>query len=185
MDGKLDYRTFETQLRGNMRFQDSSDQQMQLRPLVTEPHEDIVSKYHKLQQEAEHLRALLAEEEAHSRGLQRGITKLRKELQRTKRRMRSERYFKRKRNCREAEGRHPQDFQGLSATMRRHHGNYRHELHNFRQWDDRPEFMSVPGLHTQPFHNAPYHRGPSANGWSNGQINANQAWNNPRPMLRR
>lgn len=77
MDEKLEYRTFETQLRGNMRFQESSDQQMQLRPLVTEPRKDIMLKYHKRQQEAEHLRALLTEEEAHSRGLQRWITELR------------------------------------------------------------------------------------------------------------
>lgn len=176
MDGKLEDSTIETQLRGNMRFQDSSDQEKQLRALVTDPPEDIVSKCHKLQQESEHLHTLLAEWEAHSLGLQKGITKLWKELQR---RMHCGQYFKSKRNCREAERRHPRDFRRLSVTMRRHHGNCRPELHNLRQWDDRPESMSAPGLHTLPFHNALYHTGPSAKGWSNGQIKANQAWNNP------
>lgn len=183
MDGKLEYVTFETQASSDLGFFQDCSQQKQVRP-VTEPHEDIASKYHKLQTETEHLRALLAQEEAQSDGLQTRITKLQKELQQTKRQMRSEKYFHGRKSM-EAEGRCPEDFQRVSATMRRDQGNYRNELHSFSQWVDRPGFMSDPGLHTGPLHNAPYHTEPSTTGWSNGQISANQTWNIPRPMLRR
>lgn len=162
-----------------MRFQDSSDPQKQLRALVTEPREDIVSKYHKLQREAEHLHGLLAEEEAHSHVLQRGKPNFGKSYKNPKDECIVDNTLKVRETAGRLKRRHPQDFLRLTVTMRRHHGNYRHKLHNLRQWDDRPESMSTPGLHTQPFHNALYHRGPSAKGWSNGQINANQAWNNP------
>lgn len=108
----------------------------------------------KLQQEAEQLLALLAQEEACSRGYQNS-----RKLQQTKRQMQGERYFKRKRNSGETGRRCPPDFKTVSATVRVDDGNYRSELHGFRQWVDRLEFMPDPGLHRRPLHKSLYHRG--------------------------
>lgn len=151
-----------------MSFQDPSDQQMQLRPLAREPHEDIVIQYCKLQQEAEQLHALLAQEEACSRGYQKS-----RKLQQTKRQMQSERYFKRKTNSGETEWRFPPDFKRVLTTVRVDDGNYRSELHGFRQWVDRLEFMPHPGLHRRPLHKSPYHRGWKVGrleGWKVGRL---------------
>lgn len=117
-------------------------------------------QYCKLQQEDEQLHALLAEEEACSRGYQNSI-----KLQQTRRQMQGERYFKRKRNSGETERRCPPDFRRVLATVRVDDGNYRSELHGFRQWVDRLEFMPDPGLHRRPLHKSPYYRG-----WKSGRL---------------
>lgn len=62
---------------------------------------------HKLQQEADHLCHLLAQEESHSRGLQEEIKGLQKELHQNKRQLRGECYFQRKRLSREIDVRVP------------------------------------------------------------------------------
>lgn len=164
----LEYETCATQVSSNMVFQHSGNHQMQLRP-----HEDLMLKYHKLQQEADHLRDLLAQEEAQSRSLQDEITELRKALHQNKRRLRGERYYQRRRISREMDVRGPKD-------LWRGDRSYRSEFPNFRRWMDRRcIFMSAPLLNRRPYHRRLYHRGPPDTGWRyrHGHISSNQIWN--------
>lgn len=153
-------------LSSKMAFQHLGNHPMQL-----EPHEDLLLKYHKLQQEADHLRKLLAQEEVHSRSLHKQITELRKELHQNQRQLQDERYFRKKRISREIDLRHPKD-------LRR---GDRSESHNFRWRDTYRDLPSVPAPNTRPFYRRYSRRGPPDTGWRHEHIRSNHIWNLSRP----
>lgn len=133
---------------------------------------------HKLQQEADHLCHLLAQEELHSRGWQEEIKELRKELHQNKRQLRGECYFQRKRLSREIDVRGPRDLGWCGGGWQKLQTRVPplHAVDGQRPWchaSASTEQRSLPQK-TLP------QRTPGT-GWRHGHISSNQMWNFSRP----
>lgn len=162
----------------------NSIEQKDLSPLYIDPQKDIKLQYQKLQEEAEKLRISLSKEQEYSRGLQEGITELRKELLETQEKLQTVRYMDRRMD-RRGEGRGPGDSRRMPSTVRSGDDYYRDEFHHFRQRAGSRHDFTVPDpAPTQrPSHKTPFHRRSDKTNWRHGHTDTNPHVS--RPMFRR
>lgn len=166
-----------------MEFHNSNDEK-DLSPLFIDPQKELKLQYQKLQEEADKLRISLSKEQEYSRGLQEGITELRKELLETQQKLQTIRY-KERRMDRINEMRGPRDIRRMPATVRAGDEYYRDEFHHFRQRaGSRHDFTVPDSPPTQrPSHKRPFHRRSDKTNWRQGHTDTNPHIS--RQMLRR
>lgn len=146
----------------------NSIEQKDSSPLYIDPQKDIKLQYQKLQEEAEKLRISLSKEQEYSRGLQEGITELRKELLETQEKLQTVRCMDRRMD-RRGEVRGPGDSRRMPSTVRSG-DDYRDEFHHFRQRAGSRHDFTVPDpAPTQrPSHKTPFHRRSDKTNWRHG-----------------
>lgn len=152
----------------------NSIEKKDLSPLFIDPQKDIKLRYQKLQEEADKLRISLSKEQEYSRGLQEGITELRKELLETQQKLQTVRYMERRMD-RTNEVRGPRDMRRMPATVRAGDEYYRDEFHHFRQRAGSRHHFTVPDpAPTQrPSHKRPFHRRSDKTNWRHGHTETN------------
>lgn len=155
-----------------MEFHNSTEDK-DFSPLFIDPQKGIKLRYQKLQEEADKLRISLSKEQQYSRGLQEGITELRKELLETQQKLQTVRYLER-RTDRTSDVRVPRDTRRTPATVRREGEYYRDEFHHFRQRAGRRHDFTVqdPAPH-RPSHKRPLHRRSDRTNWRHGHTDTN------------
>lgn len=161
---------FKTQLSSEMEFHNSMEEEA-LSPV--NPQKDIKLRYQKLQDETDKLRISLSKEQEYSRGLQEGITELRKELLETQQKLQT-RYMERRMD-RTNEARSPRDIRRMPATVRMGNEYYRDEFHHFRLWAGSRHGFTVPDSATtqRPSHIRPFHRRSDKTSWRHGHTDNN------------
>lgn len=152
----------------------NSIEKKDLSPLFIDSQKDIKLRYQKLQEEADKLRISLSKEQEYSRGLQEGITELRKELLETQQKLQTVRYMERRMD-RTNEVRGPRDMRRMPATVRAGDEYYRDEFHHFRQRAGSRHHFTVPDpAPTQrPSHKRPFHRRSDKTNWRHGHTETN------------
>lgn len=161
-----------------------SIEEKDLSPLFINPQKNIKLQYQKLQEETDKLRISLSKEQEYSRGLQEGITELRKELLETQQKLQTVRYMERGMD-RTNEVRGLRDIRRMPATVRTGDEYNRDKSHHFRQWAGSRHDFNVPDpAPTQrPSHKRPLHSRSDKTNWRCGQADSNSHIS--RQMLRR
>lgn len=152
-------------------------------PHFIDPQKDSKLRYQELQEETDKLRISLSREQEYSRGLQEGITELRKELLEAQQKLQTVRYMERRMD-RKNEARGPRDNRRMPATARAGDEDYRGDFHHFRQRaGSRHDFtVPEPAAFQRPSHKRPFHRSDMTN-WRRGHADSNPHFS--RQMLKR
>lgn len=152
----------------------NSIQEKDSSPRFIDTQKDIKLQYQKLQEEAEKLQISLSKEQEYSRGLQEGITELRKELLETQHKLQTVRYMDRRMD-RTSEVRGPRDSRRMPSSVRSGDEYYRDEFHHFRPWaSSRHDFTGPdPGPTQRPSHKRPFHRRSNKTNWRHGHTDTN------------